>query len=62
MNQSRVSGGRPSSTIPAAVRRGSGRRLPAVACVGYVVAWLTGLAVWRSNVDVSATGREVLAA
>jgi hypothetical protein len=61
MNQLQVSAGRPLSTIRAADRRGAGLRLPAVAGIAYVVAWLAGLAVWMSNVDVSATGREVLA-
>jgi hypothetical protein len=60
--QSHVSGGQALSNLRAAARRGAGLRLPAVAGVGYVVAWLTGLAVWMSNVDVSATGNEVLAA
>ena len=62
MNQSQVSGARPLSAVGAALRRGSGLRLPAVAGVGYVGAWLAGLVVWPSNVEVSATGHEVLAA
>jgi hypothetical protein len=62
VSQSHVSGGRRLPKVRAAVRGGPRLRLPAVAGVGYVVAWLTGLAVWMSNVDVSATGSEVLAA
>jgi hypothetical protein len=62
VSQSHVSGGRRLPKVRAAVRHGPRLRLPAVAGVGYVVAWLTGLAVWMSNVDVSATGSEVLAA
>jgi hypothetical protein len=44
------------------VRRRTDLVLPAVAGAAYVAAWVTGLAVWPSNVDVSSTGREVLAA
>jgi hypothetical protein len=35
---------------------------PAVAGVAYLVAWLTGLAVWPSNLDVAASGSQVVAA
>ena len=44
---------------------GGGYRLlttPAVAGVVYLVAWLAGLAVWPSNLDVAASGSQVVAA
>jgi hypothetical protein len=44
---------------------GDGARLltvPAVAGVAYLVAWVTGLAVWPSNLDVAASGSQVIAA
>ena len=44
------------------VRRRADIGLPAMAGAAYVAAWVTGLAVWPSNVDVSASGREVLTA
>jgi hypothetical protein len=36
-----------------AVRRRAAIRLPAVAGAAYVAAWVTGLAVWPSNVAYS---------
>ena len=64
MNQSHVARGSawPARSPRTAGRRPVGLRLPAVAGAAYVVAWVTGLAVWPSNVDVAAAGREVLAA
>jgi hypothetical protein len=44
---------------------GRGARLltaPAMAGVAYLVAWVTGLAVWPSNLDVAASGSQVIAA
>jgi hypothetical protein len=35
---------------------------PAVAGVAYLLAWVTGLAVWPSNLDVAASGGQVVAA
>jgi hypothetical protein len=35
---------------------------PAVAGVAYLLAWVTGLAVWPSNLDVAASGSQVVAA
>ena len=35
---------------------------PAVAGVAYLAAWVTGLAVWPSNLDVAASGSQVVAA
>jgi hypothetical protein len=36
--------------------------VPALAGVAYVVAWVAGLAVWPSNLDVNASGSQVVAA
>jgi hypothetical protein len=36
--------------------------VPAVAGVAYLVAWVAGLAVWPSNLDVAASGSQVVAA
>jgi hypothetical protein len=35
---------------------------PAIAGIVYVAAWVAGLAIWPSNIDVAASGREVIAA
>lgn len=35
---------------------------PAATGIAFVVAWLTGLAVWPSNLDVSASDAKVLSA
>jgi hypothetical protein len=35
---------------------------PAIAGVAYLLAWVTGLAVWPSNLDVAASGSQVVAA
>jgi hypothetical protein len=35
---------------------------PAVAGIGFAVAWVTGLAVWPSNLDVAASGATVVSA
>jgi hypothetical protein len=49
-------------SAPAAQQRGSSSRWPAVAGVGYLAAWVTGLAVWPSNLAVNATSAQVTAA
>jgi hypothetical protein len=53
-----------TSTAPS--RPISGRNLlltaPAMAGVAYLLAWVTGLAVWPSNLDVAASGSQVVAA
>jgi hypothetical protein len=57
------------TTQTAAVAPHSGRRsrrsrttAPALAGVAYAAAWVTGLAVWPSNLDVAASGAKVVAA
>jgi hypothetical protein len=42
--------------------RGRLLTVPAVAGLTYLVAWLAGLAVWPSNLDVAASGGQVVAA
>jgi hypothetical protein len=53
-----------TSTAPSRSVRGRSRLLtaPAVAGVTYLVAWVAGLAVWPSNLDVAASGSQVVAA
>jgi hypothetical protein len=53
-----------TSTAPSRPIGGGARLLtaPAVAGVAYLVAWVTGLAVWPSNLDVAASGSQVIAA
>src|SRR4029453_9584057 len=53
-----------TSTAPSRPIGGGARLLtaPAVAGVAYLVAWVTGLAVWPSNLDVAASGGQVVAA
>jgi hypothetical protein len=53
-----------TSTAPSRPIGGRTRRLtaPAMAGVAYLVAWVTGLAVWPSNLDVAASGSQVIAA
>jgi hypothetical protein len=54
-----------TSTAPSRPTGRRGRMLltvPAVAGVAYLVAWVTGLAVWPTNLDVAASGARVLAA
>jgi hypothetical protein len=46
----------------AAQPRGSRSRWPAAAGVGYLTAWVAGLAVWPSNLAVDATSAQVTAA
>jgi hypothetical protein len=46
---------------PVGRRRRSLMRAPAVAGVAYTTAWVVGLAVWPSNLDVAATDAKVLA-
>jgi hypothetical protein len=53
-----------TSSAPSRPISGRGGLLtaPAVAGVAYLVAWLTGLAVWPSNLDVAASGSQVVTA
>jgi hypothetical protein len=53
-----------TSTAPSRSIGGRTRLLtaPAVAGVAYLVAWVTGLAVWPTNLDVAASGSRVVAA
>jgi hypothetical protein len=53
-----------TSTAPSRPIGGGARLLtaPAAAGVAYLVAWVTGLAVWPSNLDVAASGSQVIAA
>ena len=53
-----------TSTAPSRPISGRTRLLtaPAVAGVAYLLAWVTGLAVWPSNLDVAASGSQVVAA
>jgi hypothetical protein len=53
-----------TSTAPSRPISGRNRLLtaPAVAGVAYLLAWVTGLAVWPSNLDVAASGTQVVAA
>lgn len=53
-----------TSTAPSRPIGGRTRLLtaPAVAGVAYLLAWVTGLAVWPSNLDVAASGSQVVAA
>jgi hypothetical protein len=53
-----------TSTAPSRPIGGRTRLLtaPAVAGVAYLLAWVTGLTVWPSNLDVAASGSQVAAA
>ena len=53
-----------TSTAPSRPIGGRTRLLtaPAVAGVAYLLAWVTGLAVWPSNLDVGASGSQAVAA
>jgi hypothetical protein len=53
-----------TSTAPSRPIGGRTRLLtaPAMAGVAYLLAWVTGLAVWPSNLDVAASGSQVVAA
>jgi hypothetical protein len=53
-----------TSSAPSRPVSGRGGLLtaPAVAGVAYLVAWLAGLAVWPSNLDVAASGSQVVTA
>ena len=54
------------ATGPAGTTFRRSRRLrmtaPAVAGIAYAAAWVTGLAVWPSNLDVAASGAKVMSA
>lgn len=54
-----------TEAAPIAPSRSRRRRLltaPAAAGIAFVAAWVTGLAVWPSNLDVSASGAKVVSA
>ena len=53
-----------TSTASSRPIRGRNKLLtaPAVAGVAYLLAWVAGLAVWPSNLDVAATGSQVVTA
>lgn len=54
-----------TATAPGTPIRSGHRGLfgaPAAAGIAFVGAWLTGLAVWPSNLDVSASGAQVVSA
>ena len=54
-----------TATAPGTPIRSRDRGLPAASAaagIAFVVTWLTGLAVWPSNLDVSASGAKVVSA
>jgi hypothetical protein len=51
-----------TATTPIRSRRRGLLAAPAAAGIAYAAAWVTGLAVWPSNLDVTASGAKVMSA